>query len=67
MKREKITLSENGISTLPSNPAETVWMRDFEIAELFRIMIPTIKPNVQTILKSGIVKAYLQQGIFFST
>ena len=36
MKREKITISENGIITLPGNPTETVWMRDFEIAELFR-------------------------------
>ena len=42
MKREKITISENGIITLPGNPTETVWMRDFEIAELFGVMIPTI-------------------------
>lgn len=34
MKREKITISKSGIITLPDNPVETVWMRDFEIAEL---------------------------------
>lgn len=35
MKREKITISKSGIITLPDNLVETVWMRDFEIAELF--------------------------------
>lgn len=56
MKREKITISENGIITLPGNPTETVWMRDFEIAELFGVMIPTIKSNIRIILKSRVVK-----------
>lgn len=60
MKREKITISRSGIITLPGNPVETVWMRDFEIAELFGVMIPTIKSNIRAILKSGVVKADLQ-------
>lgn len=60
MKREKITISENGIITLPGNPVETVWMRDFEIAELFGVMIPSIKSNIRAILKSGVVKADFQ-------
>lgn len=55
MKREKITMSENGIITLPSNPSETVWMPDFEIAELFGVMLPTIKSNIREIFKTGIV------------
>lgn len=55
MKREKITISENGIITLPSNPTETIWMRDFEIAELFGVMLPTIKSNIRAILKSNVV------------
>lgn len=62
MKREKITISENGIITLPNNPVETVWMLDFEIAELVGVMIPTIKSNIRAILKSGVVKADLQHG-----
>lgn len=49
MKREKIAMSENGIITLPSNPSETVWMPDFEIAELFGVMLPTIKSNIRAI------------------
>ena len=56
MKREKITISENDVITLPSNLTETIWMRGFEIAELFGVMIPTIKSNIQAILKSRVVK-----------
>ncbi|MCS2891057.1 hypothetical protein NXY11_19250 [Parabacteroides faecis] len=55
MKREKITICENGVIVLPNNPAETVWMRDFEIAELFGVMLPTIKSNIRAILKSNVV------------
>lgn len=55
MKRKKITISENGVITLPSNPTETVWMRDFEIAELFGVMLPTVKSNIRAILKSNVV------------
>lgn len=55
MKREKITISENGVITLPSNPTEAVWMRDFEIAELFGVMLPTIKSNIRAVLKSNVV------------
>ena len=38
MKREKITISKSGIITLPDNPVETVWMRDFEIVELLGVV-----------------------------
>ena len=55
MKREKITISEDGIITLPSNPTKTIWMRDFDIAELFGVMLPTIKSNIRAILKSNVV------------
>lgn len=60
MKREKITISKSGIITLPGNPVETVWIRDFEIAELLGVMLPTIKSNIRAILKSGVVKADFQ-------
>ena len=55
MKREKITISEDGIITLPSNPTKTIWMRDFDIAELLGVMLPTIKSNIRAILKSNVV------------
>ena len=68
MKRDKITISENGIITLPGNPVETVWMRDFEIAELLGVMLPTIKSNIRAILKSGVVKVDLQHdGVVYGT
>lgn len=62
MKREKIAISENGIITLPSNLFETVWMPDFEIAELFGVMLPTIKSNIRAILKTGIVAEDITYG-----
>lgn len=63
MKREKITISEDGSVTLPSNPTETVWMQDFEITELFGVILPIIKSNIRVILKSSVVKDDLQHGV----
>lgn len=62
MKREKITINEDGLITLPSNPVETVWMQDFKMAELLGVMLPTVKSNIRVILKSGVVKTDLQHG-----
>ena len=62
MKREKITISENRTIAIPDNPAETVWMRDFEIAELFGVMLPTIKSNIRTVLKSNVVAGDTTNG-----
>lgn len=62
MKREKITISEDGSVTLPSNPTETVWMQDFEITELFGLILSIIKSNIRAILKSSVVKDDLQHG-----
>lgn len=59
MKREKITIDEDGLITLPSNPVETVWMQDFKMAELLGVMLPTVKSNIRVILKSGVVKTDL--------
>lgn len=58
MKREKITISENGRVSVP----DKVMLRDFEIAELFGVMIPTIRSNIRTILKTNIVIADLTNG-----
>ena len=51
MEKETIvTINGNGIVSVP----DKVMMQDFEIAELFGVMIPTIKSNIRTILKTGI-------------
>lgn len=53
-----ITISENGNVSVPAN----VQMRDFEIVELFGIMIPTVKSNIRAILKTGVVTADTTNG-----
>lgn len=53
MRRTGITISDNGIVFVPEN----VQMRDFEIAELFGVMIPTVRSKIRTILKTGITTA----------
>lgn len=58
MKGKIITISENCKVSVPDN----VQMRDFEIAELFGVMIPTIRSNIRTILKLGVVVTDAQHG-----
>ena len=55
MKRNIITISENGVITIPSVTTAPILMRDFEIAELFGIYSPTVKATIKTVLKSGVV------------
>lgn len=58
MKRDTVTISDNGTVNVPAN----VQMRDFEIAELFGVMVPTIRSNIRAILKTGIATADLPNG-----
>ena len=58
MQRIAITISENGTVSVP----DSVQMRDFEIAELFGVMIPAVRSNIRTILRSGVVVADAQHG-----
>ena len=58
MERKLIKISENGNVFSPDN----VQMWDFEIAELFGVMIPTIRSNVRAILESEVVIADMQHG-----
>lgn len=62
MKREKITISNNGIFTIPDASSANILLRDFEIAELLEITLPAIKSNIRTILKSGIVTTDVTNG-----
>ena len=59
MKKAKITISDNGIITVPTVP---ILMTDFEIAELFGVFVPTVKTHIRTILKSNIITADLTGG-----
>lgn len=58
MKENIITISDNGSVYVPTN----VQMRDFEIAELFEVMIPTIRSHVRAILKTGIATGDYTNG-----
>lgn len=62
MKREIITISENGIVTIPSMPTASILMRDFEIAQLFGVYSQTVKANIKTILKSGVITSDCTHG-----
>lgn len=57
-KKTIVTINENGIVSVP----DKVMMQDFEIAELFGVMIPTIRSNVRAILKSGIATSDCTNG-----
>ena len=58
MKREIITINGNGQVSVP----DSVQMQDFEMAELFGVMIPTVRSNIRAILKTGIATADLTNG-----
>lgn len=58
MKENRITISESGVVSVPDN----VQMRDFEIAELFGAMIPTVRAHVGVILKTGIATGDYTNG-----
>lgn len=61
MKRKTIAISENGKVSVP----DCVQMQDFEIAELFGVMIPTVRSNIREILKNNIVIADCTNGATF--
>lgn len=48
MARNLICIDERGTVSVPAN----VQMRDFEIAELFGVMVPTVKGKIKTMLKN---------------
>lgn len=58
MKGKIVTISESGVVSVPDN----VMMRDFEIAELFEVMMPTVRANIRAILKTDIAIADCTNG-----
>lgn len=58
MKDNIITISESGVVSVSDN----VQMQDFEIAELFGVMIPTVHSHVRAILKTGIATGDYTNG-----
>lgn len=52
MRKNIIKISDNGTVSVPTN----VQMRDFEIAQLLDIMVPTVKGKIKTLLKSRFIQ-----------
>jgi hypothetical protein len=55
MKRGKIIIGEKKIKIVPVNG--TVWLSDWQIAQLFEVFQAKISSNIWSILKSGILRA----------
>lgn len=53
-----VTINGDGSVSVPGK----VMMQDFEIAGLFGVKIPTVRANIRTILKTGIVTGDLTNG-----
>ena len=58
MKRAIITIDEQGRVHFPNANADDIWMSTQELVELLGITSPTLRSNIRTIYKSGIVKEY---------
>ncbi|MFR9626631.1 MAG: hypothetical protein SNJ31_02620 [Rikenellaceae bacterium] len=51
MKNRVVTINENGVVSVPSH----VSMMDFEIAQLFGVMLPTVRGCIKRLLKSRMI------------
>ena len=58
MKRTIITIDEQGKVHFPDTNPNDIWMSTQELVELFGVTSPTLRSNIRTIYKSGIVKEY---------
>lgn len=59
MIQQKITIMDNGRIIIPSS----VFMKPFEIADLFGVYVQTIHSNIKSILKSGVIHSEISQGM----
>jgi len=53
MKRGEITISEKKITIVPSDG--TIWLSDWQIAQLFEVFQAKVISNIRSILKSGVL------------
>lgn len=57
MKLDIMTMDEYGKVTIPDDTTE-IWMNETELAELFGVIVPTIRAGIKAVYKSGALKAY---------
>ena len=58
MKRAIITIDEQRGVHFPNANVDDIWMSTQELVELLGVTFPTLRSNIRTIYKSGIVKEY---------
>lgn len=66
MKRERIAIDGNGVLVMPTDTAR-IAMTEYEIAELFGVIAPTVRAAIKAVYKSGVIrgndaKRYLRQA-----
>ena len=61
MKRAIITIDEHGRVNFPNANTDDIWMSTQELVELLGVTSPTLRSNIRTIYKSGIVKEYEEE------
>lgn len=62
MRRSIIIITESGEVSIPNNEHAPIKMKDFEIAELLGVMLPTVRSHIKSILKSGAISGDLRSG-----
>ena len=53
MKRGEITISENKITIVPADG--TIWLSDWQIAQLFEVYQAKVSSNIRSILKTEVL------------
>lgn len=66
MKRERIAIDGNGVLVMPTD-MNYIAMTEYEIAELFHVIAPTVRAAIKAVCKSGVIreddtKRYLHQA-----
>ena len=52
-----MTMDEYGRVTVPDDTTE-IWMNETELADLFGVIVPTIRAGIKAVYESGALKAY---------
>lgn len=55
MKRERIVIDGNDQVAMPID-RDRIWMTEMDLAELFGVLVPTIRAEVKALYKNGIVR-----------
>lgn len=64
MKRNIITISENGTVHIPDGG---IWMSEPELVGLFRVIAPTLRAAVRAVYRSGVCHIGHDRAIFVCT